>query len=350
MKTTYFLFLAMAFATLTACSSDESGPQKQDNMRINLGISVNSASATRSMTDATAMQDDDFVDGAPVDIFIYEKPTNSESVTTTYGTNGLLACTVSSTSAGISTLTLPAMYSSTALSWPTNHNSKVNITGYYPHGVITDASTATEKQNFMVQADQSSIDNYKASDLMYGQANSGNDITRTNDAQVVAFTHKLSKINIELTAGTGLTAANLEGAQVSIVSVQRATNIVPNTGALATATTSTISNVIALMVSDANTNSTIDVGELKGSAIIVPQTITELDGTKEFIRVTLNNGGVLSYKPADPMGGSTNQMVFNGSKKYTYQITVNLTGLTVQASITNWGTETYTGNSGNAVQ
>lgn len=49
----------------------------------------------------------------------------------------------------------------------------------------------------------------------------------------------------------------------------------------------------------------------------------------QLLQVTLASGGVLYYKPSS-------DQVFLGSKKYKYEITVNLSGLTVTSTIANW--------------
>jgi hypothetical protein len=64
--------------------------------------------------------------------------------------------------------------------------------------------------------------------------------------------------------------------------------------------------------------------------IIVPQTVA---ANENFIKLHLAAGGDLYYKI--PTGNIT----FDSGKKYIYHITVNLTGLTVTSTITDWTAE-----------
>ncbi len=55
--------------------------------------------------------------------------------------------------------------------------------------------------------------------------------------------------------------------------------------------------------------------------------------------MTLKNGGVLtSNSLTDSSNNALNKVELVGGKAYTYTITVNLTSLKVESTISNWGT------------
>ena len=193
--------------------------------------------------------------------------------------------------------------------WPTSGNG-LHIYGVYPYS----AATAYDATNvpFSVKGDQSSDADYNASDLMTG-APETNPAKRTdnNGAVEVKFTHLLSKININLTAGAGFETADLSSAKVYIQ------NTKPTT-------TFNVQNTTLGTASGTAADITVCTGT-KGSAIIVPQTVAS--GTA-FIKVEVG-GGEYIYK----LGSET---TFAGKTQYTYNITVAKTGLTVKSTISAW--------------
>jgi hypothetical protein len=82
------------------------------------------------------------------------------------------------------------------------------------------------------------------------------------------------------------------------------------------------------VTSDAAAAGTTLATASKCSAVVVPQTVTK--GT-QLISITLAAGGTLYYSvPADT------DLVLQPQKVHDYNITVNLTGLTVTSTITDW--------------
>lgn len=180
----------------------------------------------------------------------------------------------------------------------------VNIYAYHPN----DAAAS-----FSVQENQSVDEDYYKSDLLYSAAQ---DYARQKVAHSLTFVHKLCKVTYTLKSGTG--SPDLTGATVKWLNVAKTIGFDAATGEVTTPTD-------AVTITPHATH----------GAIIVPQTVSS--GTK-LLQVTLANGGVLYYTP------STDQ-VFEGGKKYNYDITVNLSGLTVESTITDW---TPVGKTGDA--
>ncbi len=197
--------------------------------------------------------------------------------------------------------------------WPTSGNG-LHIYGVYPCSAAT-AYNATNV-SFSVEADQSEAADYNASDLMTGVPESDNStpnpVSRTANGTVkLKFTHLLSKININLTAGAGFADTDLSSATVYIQ------NTKPKT-------TFNVQNTTLGTADGTATDITVCTGT-KGSAIIVPQTV---ESGKAFIKVVVGGGSYI-YN----LGSET---TFAGKTQYTYEITVNKTGLTVTSTINAW--------------
>ena len=193
--------------------------------------------------------------------------------------------------------------------WPSDGGS-LHIFGVYPANAAT-AYNATGV-TFSVQTDQSSDANFMASDLMTG-APASNPVARTSAAVPLTFTHLLSKVDINLTAGGGVAASDLTNADVYIMGMKCTTtfNMTDNTVSAATGTAT-------------------DIKTGKGaitSAIVIPgQTVAA--GTN-FIKVV---SGTKNY--IYQMGSAT---TIGQSSNYTYNLSVEETGLVLSGvSITPW--------------
>lgn len=298
-----YLFFAAALLTLAACSNDENTPDdSRTAIRLSSGIEV----LSRATTD---IQSSAFDEGEKIAVLINEATKAGQTATTTYPQP--LAYTIGAS--GVMNLD----DANNQPYFPTSGNG-VNIYAVYPQNAYSNTT-------FTVQKDQSTDVNYKASDLMYGMAN--NPVARTKDAVAVTFKHLLSKVTIKLKAGDGLTESDLANAKVELLSIKPQVSFDAASGTIGEAN-GTETDVIVFKDNALNLN---------GSAIIAPQTLKE-----QFIRVTLADGGVLA---GGVTGGS--QQVLNGGSEYTYNITVNLTSLSMTANITPW-TGSGTDINGNA--
>lgn len=190
---------------------------------------------------------------------------------------------------------------STTMYYPQS-GKDVKISAYHPYNGDSDDS-----YDFVVNADQTKLEDYAASDLLYSQEGT---YTRSKTAQSLTFKHKLAKVKYTLISGAG--SPGITGATVEIMPPERAVNFNRKTGAVAIASTSTKSD-------------NVKFGTTYG-AIIPAQTFTK--GWK-FLEVTLAKGGVLYYTiPED--------LELKGGNVYTFNITVALTGLTVKSEISAW--------------
>ena len=285
----YVLFAAAAL-TLAACSNDENLNDGPVAIRLSSSLEVQ----TRATTD---IQGTVFDANEKVDVFITE---DAQTPTTTYP-QPLVYTTGES----------GAMTPSVQPYFPSSGNG-VNIYAYYPANAVTDMSATGV--TFTVQADQSTDENYKSSDLMYGKPAS-NPVSRQTTAVKLGFTHLLSKVTINLKAGDG--TPDLSNAEVSLMNIRLDASLTPSDGTVAEGTGNQDQTVTVMK------NST------SGSAIIPIQTVAN---GEQLIKVHLNDGGDLYYTLDE-------NATFKSGKVYTYDITVNLTGLTVESYIEDWAEE-----------
>lgn len=284
--------------------SKESGREAGGDLQLRLS-SETILAETRVSGDG--LQLTQFAAGEKVAIFLAES-VNSQAATSGSGVT-LYTQPLKYTAGTSGSLTLYSEESGTTAVpqyWPTSGNG-LFIYGVYP---ATAASSISAQKSFSVQADQSTDAGYKASDLMTG-APSPNPATRTTNAVTIKFTHRLSKININLTAGEGFTSGDLSSARVSII------NTLP--------TVTFAADGSALGKASGNAQEITVCSGTGGSAIIVPQ---KVNSGKGFIKVTVG-GGSYVYK-------FTSDVTFEGGKAYTYNITVNKTGLSVKSEIGAW--------------
>lgn len=158
---------------------------------------------------------------------------------------------------------------------------------------------------------------------MYGQANNGNEVERTDQTIPLFFTHLLSKVTVILKAGAGLVDADLDGAKVELLGVKPTTTITMASGTIGVAAGTETDIHVFTATSSA----------LSGSAIVVPQQLPV-----QFVRVSLADGGVLT----GTLNDNTQPDLVTGNA-YAYTITVNLTALNISAFITGWDEYNYDG-------
>ncbi len=296
MKNLNFVFGMAATAMLismTACSNDYELTTTTGGVRPIVLTSSISNSQTRSI-DQT-LQNTAFASGAEVGVFV----TATDDASYTNSTN------VKATSDGSGNLS-----PTETLYYPTGDNSGVSIIAYAPY----DESATLGEYSFTVKSDQSSDDDYIASDLLYASASSSN-----TDASVnLQFYHKLAKINVTFEGNTEYA----KGKTVTIKGVATSTSINLSDGTIGEATGDTEDITAAEYGDDADTYT--------ASAIIVPQTVSTFVVTIGSVECTL--------RYAD--------FTFNEGIRYNFTATIpeeveeepatTYTELTLQSEVNDW--------------
>ena len=169
----------------------------------------------------------------------------------------------------------------------------VDIVAYYP------ASAGT---SFTVASDQTSDASYKACDLMFASVtNQAKQAAAVN----LAFSHKMAKLNVNITPGQGVTSIN----SLSVLNVKPTVSFDHATGAVGAAS-----------------GETFGIAMSNNGAVIIPaQTIN--GGLLSIV----TDKGTATYSVADK--------VFEAGKLYTINITVNLRAVGTTTAITGWTSE-----------
>ena len=169
----------------------------------------------------------------------------------------------------------------------------IDIVAYYP------ASAGT---SFTVAADQTSDASYKASDLMFASvSNQAKQAAAVN----LAFSHKMAKLNVNITPGQGVTSIN----SLSVLNVKPSVSFDQATGAVGSAS----GDATSIAMSN------------NGAVVIPAQTI---DGGLLSI---VTDKGTATYSVASKE--------FAASQLYTINITVNLRAVGTTTAITGWTSE-----------
>lgn len=283
MKTKKLLFAAAALTVLTACSSDDSPMDNvEQRVPVTLAYSTIDATETRAaqgvngMTRAAQNLNEGTFDA-------------DESIKVRISNTGANAWTdYTFTTGAEGAMTAPA----TPPYYPAG-SQNLDIVAYYP---------ATAGETFTIATDQTADASYKASDLMFASVTNQ---AKQAEAVNLAFTHKMAKLCVNITAGSGVTSIT----SVSILNVKPAVSFNQATGAVGEATGSATSIAVSNL----------------GAALIPAQTI---DGGLLSI---VTDKGTATY--------SVSSKAFAAGQLYTLNITVNLRAVGTTTAITGWTSE-----------
>ncbi len=193
---------------------------------------------------------------------------------------------------------------------------------YYPY---QQGLTADQPVYAINLADQS---NLPAIDLMVAEKVTGK--SRTDYTAPFVFTHRLSKVVMDIRPGVGLTAADLAGLTASISGQPVTGTFNVLTGTDAAASTSEPATIALQTAADGRS----------AQGIVFPST--------DYSGMALKFHTVAAGDYTWPLTGSTMAQRFEAGKKYLYTITVNKTNLSVSASISDWIPGNATGDEGSA--
>ena len=277
---------AVAMAAFTACSSDEA--TQQTEQRLPILLTANSeAQTTRA---GQGLQNTQFKKGQDIDVQITSQDNMTGYDMLTYFT---------SDNAG----TLQPKKGVFPY-YPVNQ-AKVDIRAIYPAGYMNASSFTVQNPS------QAGDDAYMASDLMFAKVT---DVESQTDAVQLTFTHKMTKICVNLAKEGGVT---LTGATVKLLGVKTQTSFNPQTGVVTTAgATGSPSDIVM-------TNN----GSDPSAAIIVPQ----VKPSGYLLEIVLANNDVLHYK-------TVQDIIFDTGKVYTFNVKVIESDISVSTTVSEWDT------------
>ncbi len=301
----------VVIALMTSCGKEAPEPEidSQTEIRLSTGIEVSRA--------AFAGTDTQIASGETVSAWVDQVATGTPQL---YGKNTLTADGSGGLSGGSS------MY------FPLNGDN-VDIYALHTNAAWAGTAYPAATLTHSVGADQRTLANYAASDLLYGRAMN---VARTKNPVPLTFYHLLSKVQVAIVAEEGLTASDIQsitigGTKRSVtytLSKSAAPNAIGVTAA-GSASAITIGQDLSADFTEANVR--------YNDAVVVPQTLSE--GTV-FLTITLTTGENLVYR-------LTANTTFESGKKYTCHMTVNLTGITMTTSVADWRPgDLITGNNG----
>lgn len=312
MKNNFFVIIALAAITLfpiiTSCTKGDADdnqvnkpdvPREDDPTELLLSVSV------EAQTKATfANADVQIPAGQTVAVWVHE---STDAATQLYGKNVLTA----NGSGGLS--------GGTTMFFPQN-DSHVDIYALHTNATWSGAEYPDATLTHTVRGDQQKLADYAVSDLLYARTTN---VAKTTNAVPLKFYHLLSKLQVAIVPGEGVSASEITGITVDGTKLQ------------AGFTLSKTSLPTAITVSPTGEVSPIKIGAdisvsfsnpKYNDAIVVPQTVTA--GTA-FITLQLADGVELAYLlPKDT--------TFESNKKYFYHIQVSRNELKISTSIEGW--------------
>lgn len=318
-----FIIIAATALCLSACNDQMGGSRQAESERvpIQLGAAMDRP-ATRA--NSQAIQPTELVNGAAVGVYIY--PKDSKTTTGSYGYKNV-SYTVDGAAGNLALVT-----AGDQPYYPENKTVNVDIYAFAPRAVYTEAAelvtlTSASSIAFSTQADQTSEANYLASDFIWGaKTNVTNGTTTTID---IPLAHKLSKINVNIAAGNGVSHSSLAAASITLADVNHAGLIDLTNGSVTT--TGSTTGTLTLTSSTSATGTFASDGTTPcytASAVLIPQTITA-----KTLTITLANGSAYTFSLTNTFAANT---------VYTYDITVAAKALTLTTTITDWTTGAVT--------
>jgi hypothetical protein len=280
-----------ALLLLTGCQADKTDDPRQDGLvpvtlTASQGSILSISGGMTRATDGLYSATSGFTGGEAVRVFL-----NNSSSYSDY--------TVGTPSAGVSSLTGGTLY-------------------YPPSGDITLFAVypAASASSHTVAYDQSSDDNYKASDLMYATKTVAQ--ADKTAAQNLEFAHQLVKLKLNIIKGAGITSVT----EVKMKNVKRTVSVAPTTSSVgvgsATSTGDENGDEI-LIYSGSNTSS-----ETQTYACVFP---TQAWNDADFITVTADSKTV-TYQ--------LDRSEWTAGAEYELTFHLNAVALNTTISITGW--------------
>lgn len=195
------------------------------------------------------------------------------------------------------------------LYWPVDPTKSISLYAIYP-------STATGSQ-FTVEADQTSDDAYKASDLMWASRNNVKYADTNEQPLNLEFTHKLAKLIVN--ASTDGSVPGVVVKNITIKNIDRTIGFTPETGALGSLSGTSDDDAKNYVLMSNN-----------GACLLPPQPITAgVDFV--IVAVTINNQDYNAVYKAGPELSS-----LMGGYQYVLDVKIGSQSLKQTSTIADW--------------
>lgn len=339
MKKNLFI-AALGLVVLAGCSSE-------DEVSTLIANSDNAINFTTYVGKQTkAIDKGSFVENDAIGVFAYY--TGSKGFDTTAAPNFMYEQAITKDSKAWSYS--PLKY------WPNTSGEKITFFGYYPSAktgmTFYKAGTTTAYENKATGFPdiQFTVQDTAANqvDLMYSSLI---DQTKPENGKVLfSFTHALSKVNIkakmssELDAATTVTIKN-----VSLSNIYNTNTLKYATSKWSWDTATTLkdySTKVSIDLTKDSGSTAVDITKEATGFLMVPQTLSKDADKKATLTISYDvttvdtslaqSSTISNTVSVDISGLSTKTWEMN--QQYTYTIQIALTGVTVDASASEWGT------------
>ena len=312
------LMIALVAAAFTACSNDNKESNLTNNRQpIRLGTGM-----VNMRSNSQTLQATELADQTTVGVYIYFKDKKTTDNTYNYGYKNI-AYKVSGT---VGDLTIDNTAEQPY--YPDVKSQKIDIYAFAPrvYTGTAELSTLDTEECFTTKQDQTDEDKYRASDFVWGKLADVDAPAVAATKQEVKLDHMLSKININIAAGEGVSFSHLSGATIRLNGVKLEGKVNFTNGAV-TPTGAATGQTVTLTTATAPTGKLADTTTdcYTSSAVIIPQTVP---AAANFIEIELSNHSVYKYN-----GSAT---TFNPQKVYTYDIKLGVAGIQLTTTINDW--------------
>lgn len=276
----------VSIALMTGCSKNEGEeptPQSE-KLPINISTQLN----TTRVTDSAFELDD------KVGIYVVNQAN---------GVSGTLATSGNYVDNMCFTYTNNKWTPNTEIYWA-DKTTKADFYCYYPYANPTSVTAHT----FTTKTDQSTLANYKASELIWGKAVG---MAPTEDVVPITVNHSLSNAVVVVNPGTGFTAETLATADIEV----KIANVKPNASI----------NLATGEVTASGAASSVTMykdSDLNYRALIVPQTVAE----SSLVVITIDG---ITYT-------LTKGFTFKANTRHTFTVTVNKLNSGINIGIGDW--------------
>lgn len=336
----HFKFLAMLLTAIafTACSNDKDEFNAQADDTIHFVANIK-APRTKAGVDAAELQDEAFKSGAEMNLYITKSTSKWEDVENYTGSsetpnaaNESWATPFKFRCRNLGDLWSPE---SKTFKWPASGG--IDVIGIYPNTVTAQSET------FTIQADQSTYEGYRKSDLMVAKRTG---VLPSEGNVNLQFEHQLSKVIIKLTAGTGITQEDLNNCTVllddeHIYERCQLTITGLNKNNQSEDFSISLGSVIDTSDEDGGNYNGIKLGQYKAegnAGIVIPQTVSYED---YFMGVVLNGADEDPNNDVYLWAGASTNITFEPSKVHTITVKVNREKIQMtNVSIKGWETGT----------